>query len=106
MGVKNDVADFFRREFKASGSGTNLVMFLNLANDPIIERIVTPRCALTAAEYLAFEKGKQVLVIMTDISAYAEALRELSASKAKFRQERAFPVICIPILPRCTKEQE
>ncbi len=91
MGVKNDVADFFRREFKASGSGTNLVMFLNLANDPIIERIVTPRCALTAAEYLAFEKGKQVLVIMTDISAYAEALRELSASKGEIPARKGFP---------------
>ena len=91
MGVKNDVADFFRREFKASGAGTNLVMFLNLANDPIIERIVTPRCALTAAEYLAFEKGKQVLVIMTDISAYAEALRELSASKGEIPARKGFP---------------
>lgn len=91
MGVKNDVADFFRREFKASGAGSNLVMFLNLANDPIIERIVTPRCALTAAEYLAFEKGKQVLVIMTDISAYAEALRELSASKGEIPARKGFP---------------
>ena len=70
MGVKNDVADYFTREFKDSGASSNLVMFVNLANDPIIERIVTPRCALTAAEYLAYEKGKQVLVIMTDISAY------------------------------------
>ena len=66
-------------------------MFLNLANDPIIERIVTPRCALTAAEYLAFEKGKQVLVIMTDISAYAEALRELSASKGEIPARKGFP---------------
>lgn len=90
-GRQNDVADFFRREFKASGAGANLVMFLNLANDPIIERIVTPRCALTAAEYLAFEKGKQVLVIMTDISAYAEALRELSASKGEIPARKGFP---------------
>ncbi len=91
MGVKNDVADFFRREFKASNSGSDIVMFLNLANDPIIERIVTPRCALTAAEYLAFEKNKQVLVIMTDISAYAEALRELSASKGEIPARKGFP---------------
>ncbi len=91
MGVKNDVADFFRSEFKASNSGADIVMFLNLANDPIIERIVTPRCALTAAEYLAFEKNKQVLVIMTDITAYAEALRELSASKGEIPARKGFP---------------
>ncbi len=91
MGVKNDVADFFRREFKKSGVAQSLVMFLNLANDPIIERIVTPRCALTAAEYLAFELGKQVLVIMTDISAYAEALRELSASKGEIPARKGYP---------------
>ena len=91
MGVKNDVADYFRREFKKSGAGSNVVMFLNLANDPIIERIVTPRCALTAAEYLAYEQGKQVLVIMTDISAYAEALRELSASKGEIPARKGYP---------------
>ena len=91
MGVKNDVADFFKREFAESGASGKLVMYLNLANDPIIERIVTPRCALTAAEYLAYEKGKQVLVIMTDISAYAEALRELSASKGEIPARKGYP---------------
>lgn len=91
MGVKNDVADYFRREFKESGASGSLVMFLNLADDPIIERIVTPRCALTAAEYLAFEKNKQVLVIMTDITSYAEALRELSASKGEIPARKGFP---------------
>ncbi len=91
MGVKNDVADYFKRELKKTGAGANVVMFLNLANDPIIERIVTPRCALTTAEYLAYEKGKQVLVIMTDITAYAEALRELSSSKGEIPSRKGFP---------------
>lgn len=91
MGVKNDVADFFRREFEKSGSMSRVAMFLNLANDPIIERIVTPRCALTAAEYLAYEKGMHVLVIMTDMSAYAEALRELSSSKGEIPARKGYP---------------
>ncbi len=91
MGVKNDVADFFRRSFEESGTLSNVVMFLNLANDSIIERIVTPRCALTAAEYLAFEKGKHVLVIMTDMTSYAEALRELSSSKGEIPGRKGYP---------------
>ena len=76
MGVKNDVADYFRRSFEESGVLQRVTMFLNLANDPIIERILTPRCALTAAEYLAFEHDMHVLVIMTDMTSYAEACRE------------------------------
>ncbi len=91
MGVKNDVADYFRRSFEESGALSNVAMFLNLANDPIIERIVTPRCALTTAEYLAFEKGKHVLVIMTDITSYAEALRELSSSKGEIPGRKGYP---------------
>ena len=91
MGVKNDVADYFRRAFEESGTLSNVAMFLNLANDPIIERIVTPRCALSAAEYLAFEKGKHVLVIMTDMTAYAEALRELSSSKGEIPGRKGYP---------------
>ena len=75
MGVTNDVADYFRRSFEESGVLGRVVMFLNLSNDPIIERILTPRCALTAAEYLAFDLNKHILVIMTDMTAYAEALR-------------------------------
>jgi len=75
MGVKNDVADFFRRSFEESGVLSRVAMFLNLSNDPIIERILTPRCALTAAEYLAFDRGMHILVIMTDMTSYAEALR-------------------------------
>ena len=88
MGAKNDVAEYFRRSFDESGVLQKVVMFLNLSNDPIIERIWTPRCALTAAEYLAFELGMHVLVIMTDMTSYAEALREFSSSKAKFPEER------------------
>ncbi len=75
MGVKNDVAEQFRTSFEESNVMSKVVMFLNLSNDPIIERIITPRCALTAAEYLAFDLGMNVLVIMTDMTAYCEALR-------------------------------
>lgn len=71
MGVKNDVADYFKSSFEESGVLKNVVMFLNLSNDPIIERILTPRCALTVAEYLAFEHDMHVLVILTDMTSYA-----------------------------------
>lgn len=91
MGVKNDVADYFRRSFDRSGVLSRVVMFLNLANDPIIERTLTPRCALTAAEYLAFECNMHVLVIMTDMTSYAEALREFSSSKGEIPGRKGFP---------------
>lgn len=91
MGVKNDVADYFRRSFEESGVLSRVTMFLNLSNDPIIERILTPRCALTAAEYLAFDRGMQILVIMTDMTSYAEALREFSASKGEIPGRKGFP---------------
>lgn len=91
MGVKNDVADYFRRSFDESGILQRVVMFLNLANDPIIERILTPRCALTVAEYLAFELGMHILVIMTDMTSYAEALREFSSSKGEIPGRKGFP---------------
>ncbi len=91
MGVKNDVADYFRRSFVQAGVMDKVVMFLNLSNDPIIERILTPRCALTAAEYLAFELGMHVLVIMTDITSYCEALREFSSSKGEIPGRKGFP---------------
>lgn len=91
MGVKQDVADYFRRSFDESGVLGRVVMFLNLANDPIIERTLTPRCALTAAEYLAFEQGKHVLVIMTDMTSYCEALREFSSSKGEIPGRKGFP---------------
>jgi V/A-type H+-transporting ATPase subunit B len=91
MGVKSDVADYFRRSFEESGILQRVVMFLNLANDPIIERILTPRCALTVAEYLAFELGMHILVIMTDMTSYAEALREFSSSKGEIPGRKGFP---------------
>lgn len=91
MGVKNDVADFFKRSFEESGVLEKVVMFLNLANDPVVERIVTPRCALTAAEYLAFEHNMHVLVILTDMTSYCEALREVSSSKGEIPSRKGFP---------------
>ncbi|MBR6600090.1 MAG: V-type ATP synthase subunit B, partial [Oscillospiraceae bacterium] len=91
MGVKHDVADYFRKSFEESGVLKNVVMFLNLANDPIIERILTPRCALTAAEYLAYEKNMHILVILTDMTSYAEALREFSSSKGEIPGRKGYP---------------
>ena len=91
MGAKNDVADYFRRSFEESGVLQRVVMFLNLSNDPIIERILTPRCALTAAEYLAFELGMHILVVMTDMTSYAEALREFSSSKGEIPGRKGYP---------------
>lgn len=91
MGVKNDVAEYFRRSFDESGVLQKVVMFLNLANDPILERTLTPRCALTVAEYLAFELDMHILVIMTDMTSYAEALREFSSSKGEIPGRKGFP---------------
>ena len=91
MGVKNDVAEFFRRNFEESGALPRVAMFLNLASDPIIERILTPRCALTAAEYLAFNHGYHVLVVMTDMTSYCEAVREFSSSKGEIPSRKGFP---------------
>ena len=91
MGVKNDIADFFIKSFEETGVLQRVVMFMNMANDPIIERILTPRCALTAAEYLAYECNMHILVILTDMSSYAEALRELSSSKGEISRRKGFP---------------
>lgn len=91
MGVKNDVADNFRKSFEESGVLQRVVMFLNLSNDPIIERILAPRCALTVAEYLAFEKNMHILVILTDMTSYAEAVREFSSSKGEIPGRKGFP---------------
>ncbi|MCB6367075.1 V-type ATP synthase subunit B [Intestinibacillus massiliensis] len=91
MGVKNDVADYFRRSFDEAGVMGHVCMFLNLSNDPIIERILTPKCALTAAEYLAFEHDMHVLVVMTDVTAYCEALREFSSSKGEIPGRKGYP---------------
>ena len=73
MGVKHDVAEFFQRTFEESGVSDHVVMFLNLANDPVVERLITPKVALTVAEYLAFEQNKHILVILTDMTSFAEA---------------------------------
>ena len=91
MGVKNDVASYFRSSFEKANVMHKVVMFLNLSNDPIVERIITPRCALTAAEYLAFTLEKNVLVILTDMTSYAEAVREFSSSKGEIPARKGFP---------------
>ncbi len=91
MGVKNDTAEYFKKEFRQSGAMGRVVMYLNMASDPVIERILAPRCALTAAEYLAFCHGMHVLVVMTDITSYCEALREFSASKGEIPSRKGFP---------------
>ncbi len=91
IGVKHDVANYFKRAFAESGVLERVVMFLNLSNDPVIERIVTPHAALTAAEYLAFNHNMHILVILTDITSYAEALREISSSKGEIPSRKGFP---------------
>lgn len=91
MGIKYDVAKFFTDSFEESGVLANVVMFLSLADAPSIERIITPRCALTAAEYLAFEKGMHVLVVMTDMTNYCEALREISTTRGEVPGRKGYP---------------
>ena len=91
MGVNMETAQFFKRDFEENGSMARTVLFLNLANDPTIERIITPRIALTVAEYLAYECGKHVLVILTDMSSYADALREVSAAREEVPGRRGYP---------------
>lgn len=91
VGITFEEADFFISDFRKTGAIERTVMFINLANDPAIERISTPRMALTAAEYLAFEKGMHVLVITTDITNYCEALREVSAARKEVPGRRGYP---------------
>jgi len=91
MGITFEEADFFIKDFQKSGSIERSVLFMNLANDPAIERIATPRMAITCAEYLAYELGMHVLVIMTDITNYAEALREVSAARKEVPGRRGYP---------------
>lgn len=91
MGVKNDVADYFRRSFEETGVLEKVCMFINLTNDPIIERTITPRIALTAAEYLAYECNMDILVILTDMTSYCEALREFSSSKGEIPGRKGYP---------------
>ncbi|MDD4842735.1 MAG: V-type ATP synthase subunit B [Anaerotignum sp.] len=91
IGITFEDAEFFINDFKATGAIDRSVVFVNLANDPAVERVCTPRMALTAAEYLAFEQGMHVLVILTDITNYAEALREVSAAKKEVPGRRGYP---------------
>lgn len=91
MGITYEEAEYFINDFNKTGAIERTVLFMNLANDPAIERISTPRMALTAAEYLAFEKDMQVLVILTDITNYAEALRETSAARKEVPGRRGYP---------------
>ncbi|MFA9421986.1 MAG: V-type ATP synthase subunit B [Sedimentibacter sp.] len=91
IGITYEEADFFTSDFRKTGAIDRTVLFMNLADDPAIERISTPRMALTAAEFLAFEKGMHVLVILTDITNYAEALREVSAARKEVPGRRGYP---------------
>ena len=91
MGIKHDAAEFFKRELEEAGVMERVVMFLNLADDAAMERIITPKVALTVAEYLAYERGMHVLVILTDMTAYAEALREISSAKGEIPGRKGYP---------------
>lgn len=91
LGITYEESDFFIKSFKETGAIDRTVLFINLANDPAVERIATPRMALTAAEYLAFEQNMHVLVIMTDITNYADALREVSAARKEVPSRRGYP---------------
>ncbi len=91
MGIRRDDAEFFRREFEASGALASVCMFLNLADDPPVERLATPRCGLTLAEHLAFDEGLHVLVIMTDMTNYCEALREVSSVLGEVPSRKGYP---------------
>merc|ERR1711937_448809 len=91
MGVNMETARFFRNDFEQNGSMENVVLFMNLANDPTIERIVTPRLALTTAEYFAYTREQHVFVILTDMSSYADALREVSAAREEVPGRRGYP---------------
>lgn len=91
IGVKHDEAFFFQETFKKAGVQDKVVMYINYADDPIMERIIAPRCALTTAEYLAYEENQHVLVIMTDITSYGEALREVSSLREEVPSRRGYP---------------
>ena len=91
MGVSHDVANYFISSFEETGAISRSVIFVNTSSDPVVERTLTPRCALTAAEYLAFECDMHVLVILTDITSYCEALREISSSKQEIPSRKGYP---------------
>ncbi|KAI0304435.1 hypothetical protein B0F90DRAFT_1254713 [Multifurca ochricompacta] len=94
MGVNMETARFFKQDFEENGSLDRVTLFLNLANDPTIERIITPRLALATAEYYAYQLEKHVLVILTDMSSYADALREVRGSNVW--------IFCLNLNPRCS----
>ena len=102
VGVSHGEASFFQKTLEESGAIRRSILYLNLADDPAIERIITPRVALTAAEYLAFDLGMHVLVIITDITSYAEALREISAAREEVPGGRASPATSTPTSPPTT----
>ena len=91
MGLKYDVAEFFRKTFEENGVSDKVTMILNLANDPVVERLTAPKVALTVAEYLAFEKDMNILVILTDMTSFAEALREVSSSMGEIPSRKGYP---------------
>ena len=91
MGVKYDVAEYFKRTFEECGASSHVAMFLNLSNDPVAERLITPKVALTTAEYLAFEKNMHILVILTDMTSFAEAMREVSSLKGEIPSRKGYP---------------
>lgn len=91
MGVKYDVAEYFKKTFEESGVSDHVVTFINLASDPVAERLITPKVALTVAEYLAFEKDMHILVILTDMTSYAEAMREISSYKGEIPSRKGYP---------------
>lgn len=91
MGVRHDDADYFRKSFEAAGVLDHVVMYINTADDPIIERISAPRCALTAAEYLAFKHNMHIVVVLTDMTSYAEALREISSAREEVPSRKGYP---------------
>jgi V/A-type H+-transporting ATPase subunit B len=91
MGIKAEEADFFQRKFEEGGELGRLITFLNFADSPSVERLITPRCALSVAEFLAFEKGKHVLVILSDITNYCEALREVSSVRGEVPSRKGYP---------------
>ena len=91
MGVTHDVANYFKRTFSESGAAEHVAMFVNLADDPVVERLITPKVALTLAEYLAFEKSMHILVVLTDMTSYCEAMREVSSSKGEIPSRKGYP---------------
>ena len=96
IGITFEEANYFITDFQRTGAIEHAVLFMNLADEPAVERIATPRMALTAAEYLAYEKDMHVLVILTDMTNYAEAPREVSAARKEVPAAAATPAICIP----------